>query len=168
MRPHYHSDDMRIARGSQRVFARVGSACALILAVVAAGCSATHSNENALGPSAPSGIVAVAEPRTDGPRVCHQLADSNSIRQLPAAVELQSDAHLGGQARAAITGAVSQLIQIAGETTNPLSTDLNRAAAALKPLENPEIPSAAKDAVVTKALTTLGRQVQSECDFSAG
>ena len=75
---------------------------------------------------------------------------------------------MGGQARAAITGAVSQLIQIAGETTNPLSMDLNRAAAALKPLENPEIPSAAKEAVVTKALTTLGRQVQSECDFSAG
>lgn len=168
MRLRHYSDDMRIARGSQRAFARVGSACALILAVVAAGCSATHSSENAPGPSAPSGIVAVAEPRTDGPRVCHQLADSNPIRQLPAAVELQSDAHLGGQARAAITDVVPQLIQIADKTTNPLSTDLNRAAAALKPLENPEIPNAAKDAMATKALTTLGRQVQSECDFSVG
>jgi hypothetical protein len=150
------------------VFARVAQASTLVLAVAAAGCGATASSDSASGPSAPSGIVAVAEPRTDGPRVCHQLAGSTPIRQLPAALELQSDAHLGRQARAAITDAVSQLIQIASTSADPLSVDLDRAAAALRPLENPVIPSAAREAAVAKALTTLGRQVQGECDFSVG
>jgi len=159
---------MRLARGSQCAIARIGPACALVLAVLAAGCSVSPSSNSAPGSSDSSEIVAVAEPRTDGPPVCYQLAGSTPIRQLPAAVELQSDARLGRQARAAITDAVSKLIQIASTTANPLSVDLDTAAAALKPLENAEIPSAAKEAAVRKALTTLGKQVQGECDFSVG
>lgn len=130
--------------------------------------STLPSSEGASGPSSSSGIVAASEPRTSGPQVCHRLAGSAPIRQLPDAVELQSDAGLGRQARAAITDAVSQLVQIADTTANPLSLDLDRAAAALKLLENPKIPNAAEDAVVTKALTTLGKQAQRECDFSVG
>jgi hypothetical protein len=144
---------------------RLGPACAIVLAVVAAGCTAAPSSTSASGSS---GIVTAAVPRTDGPRVCHQLAGSTPIRQLPSAVELQSDARLGPQARAAIAAAVSQLIQIARATASPLSVDLDRAAAGLKPLENPGIPSAAQEAVVVKALTTLGKRVQGECDFSVG
>lgn len=144
---------------------RVGPACALVVAVVAAGCTAAPSSTSASGSA---GIVTVAEPRTDGPPVCHQLAGSTPIRQLPSAVELQSDARLGPQARAAIAAAVSQLIQIARTTASPLSVDLDKAAAGLKPLENPGSPSAAQEAAVVNALTTLGKRVQGECDFSVG
>lgn len=177
LRARRYSGDMRIAGVSQWGFARFGAACALVLAVVAVGCSAAPSGKSASGSPASSGssgspaspgIVPVTEPRTDGPRVCRQLAGSTPIRELPSAVEFQSDARLGGQARAAITAAVSQLIQIGSTTASPLSVDLDKAAAALKQLENPEIPSAAQEAAVVKALTTLGKQVQAECDFSVG
>jgi hypothetical protein len=165
---------MRIVRGSQRGFALAAPACVLVLALVGAGCSAAPNSKSASASSASSGysvtsgIVSVAEPRTSGPRGCHQLADSTPIRQIPAAVELQSDARLGPQARTAITNAVSQLIQIANTTASALSADLDRTAAALKPLENPEVPSAAQEAAVVQALSTLGKQVQGECDFTVG
>lgn len=162
---------MRIARRARRGSALAVSACALALAFLGAGCSAASHGESASAPSgysSTSAIASVAEPHTDGRRGCRQLADSTPIRQLPAAVELQSDARLGRQAQAAITNAVSQLIQIAHVTTNPLSAELDGAAAALKPFEKPVIPSAAQEAVAVKALTTLGKQVQGECDFSVG
>jgi hypothetical protein len=158
----------RIALRSQWGLARVGAACAFVLAILAAGCSVAPSSKSASGSAASSGIALVPEPRTDGPRVCHQLAGSTPIRQLPAAVKLQSDTRLGRQARAAITSAVSQLDQIAGTTTNPLALDLHNAAAALKPFENSEIPNAAEETVLAQALTTLGKQVQGECAFSVG
>jgi hypothetical protein len=36
------------------------------------------------------------------------------------------------------------------------------------PFEEPGMPAAAQVAVAAKALTTLGKQVQGECDFSLG
>jgi len=115
-----------------------------------------------------SGVVALAEPHTDGPSICHQLAGSLALRQLPAAIEIQPGGRFGPEDRAVIEDAASEFVKLGKRTTSPLSPGFNSAGVAMEHLGNPAIPSSSSVAAAQQVLTSLGRKVQSECDFPVG
>lgn len=140
------------------------------VAMAFGGCGSPHhstAGESTTNPE-PTGIAVIAEPSTNGPPVCHLLAASVPLRQLPSALELRYEPTLGGQARTVIRSAAVQLTQIAKTTNGRLAAQLNAAAAALGPLAGSSTPSAAVNTLATQTLTILGQEVQSECDFPVG
>lgn len=136
-----------------------------VLLIGVSGCSQSHPSTGRTTPSKANQISEIAEPSTNGPAVCHLLAQSVSLRELPSAMALRADPSVEDQASTVITSSAADLAHIAKTVSGSLASQLRATAVALAPLAKAGPLSASANDAAVQSLSDLAEEVQGTCDF---
>jgi hypothetical protein len=131
-----------------------------IAASLLAGCSSSVTSVP------PVDLKAVAVATTSGPKICHRMATSLALRQLPAAMgrlEVPSEWTAGRQV---VTSAAVELRGLTSEAPQQLAYALDGAARALSPLAR-IMPDEASIGRAVSSLETLATVSQDLCSFGS-
>ncbi len=136
---------------------------AAIWLMTAFGCSSSETAAPEPPTTAPSPQVR----REGAPHACQQLADSESLGELPSILSTLASGTGDAQDRRVARNAQSVLDRIGNEAGQRLTEPILDAASALEDLlrEGDGVPDAAVVARLTQAFSVLGEEVQAACEF---